>query len=59
MSNPDVLATSKEQNEGPRFYSPSNKERELMENVFSLFRDTADARNRRFDYFDQSTLLEP
>ena len=58
MSNPDVLATSKLKNEGPRFYMPSDKERDLVENVFSLFRDTADSRNRRFDYFDQSTLIE-
>ena len=58
MATQDVLATSKEQNESPRFYTPSEKERSVVENVFSLFRDSADARNRRFDYFDQSTLIE-
>jgi hypothetical protein len=58
MSTKDVLAASKDKNAGPRFYMPSEKERSVVENTFSLFRDCADARNRRFDYFDQSNLIE-
>lgn len=52
----DVLAASKES--GPIYYQPTMKEKEVVENVFSLFRDAAESRNRRFDYFDQSTLVE-
>ena len=58
MPTTDVLAASKDKNQEPSFFAPSNRERMVVENTFSLFRDTADARNRRFDYFDQSTLVE-
>lgn len=39
-------------------YTPSDKEKQVVEEVYSLFRDAAESRNRRFDYFDQATLIE-
>lgn len=58
MSGQHVVAASKDNNPEPTFYVPSDKERDLVQNIFSLFRDAADARNRRFDYFDGATLIE-
>lgn len=58
MAINDVLQASKDQNQGPKYYTPSDKERGVVSNVVSLFRDAADSRNRRFDYFDQATLIE-
>lgn len=58
MSTKEVVAASKDNNPEPTFYVPSDKERDLVGNIFALFRDSADARNRRFDYFDGATLIE-
>lgn len=52
----DVLAASQES--GPVFYDGSQKEKDVVANTFNLFRNAAESRNRRFDYFDQSTLVE-
>lgn len=58
MANEHVVAASQDNNPEPTFYVPSDKEKDLVANIFALFRDTADARNRRFDYFDGANLIE-
>ncbi len=39
-------------------YEPSEKEREVVSRVFEKFRTSADERNRSFEYFDGSNLID-
>ena len=39
-------------------YTPNDKETEVVESIFNKFRQSADDRNRSFEYFDGSTLKE-
>lgn len=40
------------------FYTPSDKEKEVVSAIFSKFRHSADDRNRNFEYFDGLNLID-
>lgn len=44
--------------EDGEIFVPTEKEKSVLADVVSLFRDTQAARDRNFEYFDNSTLIE-
>lgn len=57
-SSVDQAAGKLLEKEEKEFYIPSKREKELVGEVFNLFRDVASDRNRNFDYFDGRNLID-
>ena len=49
---------SKQEQPESQVYTPSQKEKDVVLGMFSLFRDASSGRNRAFQYFDDRTLTE-
>jgi hypothetical protein len=56
MKNEITLAKEAEKEFG--IYNPSEKEKIVVKDIYNLFRDASDSRNRRYHFFDGLTLVE-
>jgi len=58
--NEPVLALVEDRGltEDQQNYTPSDKERKVIGDVFEMFRNSATDRNRNFEYFDGSNLIQ-
>lgn len=58
MSTKNVINLAVERDREVPIFVPSDKEKNVVSNIFRMFRESADARNRNYQYFDGLNLIE-